>query len=343
MENEYIFKDGLIDLGLVYEKIKENWKLIVLSGLVFSFFAFILAKIIIKPTWISTAIIIRPNYSQLTEIRTEISPLESINGISLQLVNKYSSKDWLLERFINEYSSYNNKINYIKNNKELFSIVKNNDENFQVENGIERIDIEKLDSGKNTFKLTASGFSSKNSFEILEGYINYTNAEVLNIMLGNLNSLIKNEKELLEVRYYGAYNQAKDTLNLAKEKNNISLKLAKAANVEYPKENLNENNDSFSFAIGSKALEEKAKILNTTKDLSLFNPDIYKLKYQIKSLEKIELKDKLNIKVFSFMKTVGYPLNPEKNKTRVIILLGMFFGFLVGMVFAIFKKQSSHF
>ncbi|WP_318514008.1 Wzz/FepE/Etk N-terminal domain-containing protein [Photobacterium leiognathi] len=339
MSKEYIFENNLVNIGLMCGRIIKSWKLILLSGLIFLSLAFVFVKLYLKPIWMSSAIVSSPAYSQLSEIRTEVSPLTNIDPSTKILVSNYTSSKWLIEQFVQEYDKYDTKLEFIKNNKKLFGITDGPSENLQIKNALNKIDLQKNKNGKNTFELTASSYSPEVSYNILSDYINLVNSNVISKMAKNLNALVRNEKDILINKSENAYNRAYIILDELKERNNFALRLAKSAKVEYPKENLDEDDKKFAFAIGSRALEEKAKILNTTKSLNVFNSEISILKYNLKMVNDIKIRDKLDINVYDLVKSPSEPLTPEKNKALVIIILGAIFGLILGMVIAVFKNK----
>ncbi|HIF9202358.1 TPA: hypothetical protein ACX6QC_003840 [Photobacterium damselae] len=339
MEKEYIFENNLVNIGLICRRFKYHWKLIVLSGLIFSSLAFVFARVFFKPVWISSAIVNEPKYSQLSAIRTEVIPLINMDSSIKTVLSNYTSSDWLIEQFILQYNRYDTKLNYIKNNKKLFGITDGANENIQIKNALDRLNFKKISNEKNIFELTASASSSEDSYNILNGYIELVNFNVISEITKNLNILVRNEKELLINKAENAYNEGSILLEEFKEKNKIALRLAKSAKIEYPKENLNEVDKEFAFSIGSKALEEKAKILNTIKNISLFNPQIGVLKNKIEIVNNIKIREQLDINIYGVIKSPSLPLTPEKNKTPIVILLGAIFGFIFGMVMAILKNK----
>ena len=291
--------------------------------------------------WTSSAVITNGQYQDTSSIRKELTNLyvvldSNYKNDNRMRINHIFSADILLASFITEFNAYNNKKLFINSNSIMIDYAKNAKINLS-NNSVffdtwnKKISARVLNQkDKGIYRLEFQGKTASESYELLKAYISFTNKRVRDELLTGLNSEISDKKQMLTVQLISLQNRAEQKRAIEAQKTKYSLDIAKVAKIEQPLAQMN-NSNLFSIDLGIKGLSEQEKILQTTKDLSLFEPNIRLVSFELKLLDEINISDNLDIKSIRFLQSPNLPvLKDAPNRTRIVVL-----AFLLGTMMGI--------
>lgn len=94
---------------------------------------------------------------------------------------------------------------------------------------------------------------------------------------------------------------------------------------------------SYLFMLGEKYLKAQIDVANE-KDV-VYPPRYYQIDYQIEQLELLLEKVKtVTTKAYRYQASPDYPINKDKPKTVIILLLGVIVGCVLGCLFVLFNS-----
>ncbi|MGV2703333.1 LPS O-antigen chain length determinant protein WzzB [Aeromonas salmonicida] len=241
----------------------------------------------------------------------------------------------LYEEFVREFNSYENRQEFLRSS-DLFKhqVVSNQlDERSQrrwLRDWAKLMFAEPVDKkGEGSeILLTTSADNSIEALLMLEKYINFIIGKQKKRVLSDL--LEQQESQLDSLRMRLSMARADADTNLKNEIKSLMLAIsvAKAAGVEHPLENYS-NNDRFPIALGVKGLEQKLRVLKGI-DLAVYQPALVELQTQINRLKEINLAG-LSFRPFSYSDAPEEPLNRDKPKRAMIVVLATLLGGMLGV------------
>ena len=323
-----INKNGEIDLTESYMQLWYSKGWILICALIFSISAYIYT-LSIQPWWVSSIIITKGQYNDSNLLNEKLIKLSvALTNKDNKSINTLISENNLLDDFIYEYNSYQNKKDFLKlyfssrdfgkqktKNKKQLAILESKFESFKKEDG---------------YKLIFHGHTSKQSSDLLKVYIDYTDRNVYKNTIEKLNSIIINNKQHLEKDLYFLKQEAKNKLEIEIKKTKYSIEIAKAVN----KQKLilsSGDDDLFPITLGVQGLQEKYKILKETNELSILVPEISIVEDNIKILRKVNLSNKMDFSSIHIVDGKEPSVIKEKSKSIFIITLG----FILGLMFSV--------
>lgn len=288
-----------------------------------------------KQIWSAHAVIKAPETLDILPILRVASQATS-EGIT-----RFPDNQALYNKFINEFNSYDNQREYLENSnlfKSYITAAQLDDEGQRrwLHDWARLISAEPIDKNgeKQGTALTASADTAGGALNILEGYIDFITAK----QQQSLKSSLWAEKSLVldtKIAYLKkTKNSAERTLKHEIEQVTIAMTVAKASGVERPLENYS-TIDRFPITLGSKGLEEKLKVLKTL-DLNIYEPTLTDLQEQIDRLKQVNL-DSINFRPFSYLTSPEEPLNRDKPKRTLIVVLATLLGGMLGIAIALVR------
>jgi len=122
------------------------------------------------------------------------------------------------------------------------------------------------------------------------------------------------------------------------ERTEYALRISQTAGIEGPVANLN-NKSIFDIDFGAKALKEKLKILKEIKDPELFNPELAGIRLQLDSLLAMP-QEEVSFVSYHYLRSPSEPLNRDKPKRTLVVVMATFAGLMMGVVVALFRASS---
>lgn len=181
-----------------------------------------------------------------------------------------------------------------------------------------------------TLGFTAS--TADDAKEVLEGYINYVAARVVNETTDNIRNTLalktRFEQEKLNLDRVRLTNQRDTKI----QRLNYSLEVANAAGIKKPVYSngqvVNDDPD-FSITLGADGIQEKLRIEKSLKDIADLNADLRNREYHVEQLQKLNVKD-IEFSPFKYQLSPSLPMKKDgQGKAVITILMG-----LVGIIVA---------
>ncbi|EAS44594.1 hypothetical protein C9J48_27200 [Photobacterium profundum] len=320
----------------------SKWLLILcslLTGIVASIYAFNSQE-----WWSSSEIITEANYNDLSSLRNDVSPL-FIVAAKTEKLEKIFSPNKIFIDFINEYNKPLTKSEFILSN-DLLKIKMSNQklEEEQQKNAFVKFWSNKIKYKKqgDNFKLIFESNSAEESQLLLSQYSKFVHERVKNNIIDDVKSRIVSLVSLLEVKNDVLNEAVKANIKLEVEITKLALSVTKASNFSNPIENVNGDN-FLPIELGSKALSEKYKVLSAVDDFSIFDPEIHRIKSEIKMLNDIDVNYEMEFNVIGYVNVAELPLNSDKPKRSLIVIIGLFIGLFLGCVISVYRESSRYY
>jgi LPS O-antigen subunit length determinant protein (WzzB/FepE family) len=122
------------------------------------------------------------------------------------------------------------------------------------------------------------------------------------------------------------------------ERTEFALRISQTAGIEAPITNLN-NNSIFAIDFGAKALDEKLKILKEIKTPELINPELADIRLHLESLLAMP-QEKVSFVPYHFIRSPSEPLNRDKPKRTLMVVMATLAGLMVGVMAALLRASS---
>lgn len=316
---------------ILRELLSLLWSRRVLILSITSFFAVagIIYVLYAPQVWSANAVINTPG------IRDVQLMLRVTNRARLFGLTELPDSKELYEEFVREFNSYDNRQEFLRSS-DLFKhqIVSNQlDERSQrrwLRDWAKLMLAEPVDKkgeGSEIF-LTTSADNSFDALAMLEKYIKFIIDKQKKRVLSDLLEQQKSQLDGLRIRLDMAREDAGTNLKNEIRSLMLAISVAKAAGVEHPLENYT-NNDRFPIALGVKGLEQKLRVLKGI-DLAVYQPALVELQTQINRLKEINLAG-LSFRPFSYSDAPEEPLNRDKPKRAMIVVLATLLGGMLGV------------
>ncbi|MGC9531028.1 LPS O-antigen chain length determinant protein WzzB [Vibrio atlanticus] len=193
------------------------------------------------------------------------------------------------------------------------------------------------------YVLSFQSMTKESSFDLLSSYITFTELQVREDVFDHLEALIFSERNELIQQKMVFESKARNRLLAEIERAQSALKIAKAAGVDTPLLSGNAR-DFYAIELGSKALQEKIKILESVKNLTVLEPRLQQITAQLDILDSIEIDRTVDFKAFRYLSDVEPPTTRDKPKRALIVVLGTLLGGMLGVAIVLirfaFRKED---
>ncbi|WP_135385111.1 LPS O-antigen chain length determinant protein WzzB [Vibrio tasmaniensis] len=261
----------------------------------------------------------------------------------------------IFQRFVDLFNSSNNKLDFLDQSAEFKDIKESHFSNVSeitedVERKfyiawLERISASLADKKDKDapYTLTFQSITKESSFDLLRSYIAFTEVQVRDNAFDHLEALVFGElNELLQQKTV-LESKAKNRLLAEIDRAQSALKIAKAAGVDTPLLSGNAR-DFYAIELGSKALQEKIKILESVKNLTVLEPRLQQITAQLDMLDNIEIDRTVDFQAFRYLSNVEQPTTRDKPKRALIVVLGTLLGGMLGVAIVLirfaFRKED---
>lgn len=261
----------------------------------------------------------------------------------------------IFQRFVDLFNSSNNKKAFLDESSEFQEI---KDDSFSSASEVtedttrklytewfERISASLRDKKDTSspYILTFQATTKESSFDLLSSYISFTELQVRNDAFDHLEALVFGERNELFQQKMVLESKARNRLLVEIERAQSALKIAKAAGVETPLLSGNAR-DFYAIELGSKALQEKIKILKSVKNLAVLEPRLQQITAQLDMLDSIKIDRTVDFHAFRYLSDVEQPTTRDKPKRALIVVLGTLLGGMLGVAIVLirfaFRKED---
>ncbi|MEZ8012899.1 MULTISPECIES: LPS O-antigen chain length determinant protein WzzB [Vibrio] len=261
----------------------------------------------------------------------------------------------IFQRFVDLFNSSNNKQDFLEQSAELKDIKDNHFANvseitedaerkFYI-SWLERVSASLADKKNKDapYVLSFQSTTKESSFDLLSSYISFTELQVREDVFDHLEALVFGERNELLQQKTVLESKAKNRLLAEIERAQSALKIAKAAGVDTPLLSGNAR-DFYAIELGSKALQEKIKILESVKNLTVLEPRLLQITAQLDMLDSIKIDRTVDFHAFRYLSDVEQPAARDKPKRALIVVLGTLLGGMLGVAIVLirfaFRKED---
>ncbi|MFA0251409.1 LPS O-antigen chain length determinant protein WzzB [Vibrio sp. 10N.261.45.A4] len=261
----------------------------------------------------------------------------------------------IFQRFVDLFNSNNNKQAFLKQSAEFQDIKDNHFANAAeiTEDATRKLYIAwlarasaSLADKKNKdapYVLSFQSITKESSFDLLNSYIVFTELQVREDAFDHLEALVFGERNELLQQKMALESKARNRLLAEIERAQSALKIAKAAGVDTPLLSGNAR-DFYEIELGSKALQEKIKILESVKNLTVLEPRLQQITAQLDILDSIKIDRNVDFNAFRYLSNVEQPTTRDKPKRALIVVLGTLLGGMLGVAIVLirfsFRKED---
>jgi LPS O-antigen subunit length determinant protein (WzzB/FepE family) len=353
------YQDDEIDLRELLTSLWKNKTLILTITAIFSITGIIYA-LLAPQVWSAKAIVAAPLPIHLEQLNLRFEKLvalldinsnnlnnpndlkkttdnEFINSNHSELLEIFSETK-LFNDFIQAFDSFDNKSEFLRTNGYVH---KEGKEDVNKQRTLEKMAKNiSVNQKKNEASATLS-FSADNAQEagkLLNEYLNFIiDKEVVaknKVLDGTVASKTNMFSLVFQVRKAEALKRLQEDI----ERTEYALRISQTAGIEGPIANFN-NKSIFDIDFGAKALKEKLKILKEIKTPELFNPELADIRLHLDSLLAMP-QEKVSFVPYHFLRSPSEPLNRDKPKRALVVVLVTLAGLMTGMVVALFRASS---
>ncbi|BFM49675.1 Wzz/FepE/Etk N-terminal domain-containing protein [Marinomonas sp. THO17] len=186
------------------------------------------------------------------------------------------------------------------------------------------------------YTLKGESDTDQDSFELLQNYIIYASQQARKIAIANLNSIVKVKEYELQQELSMLQDQAKESLEAELAQSRYALKITEAAGIQRPIENLGVS-DLFPINIGANALAAKVKVLEELDQLSVLDPRLDVVNSELRLIERLKIDKNADFETFRFIDAPEKPLSRTSPNRRLIALLGVLLGGMLGCLIVLVR------
>ncbi|MCR4456454.1 LPS O-antigen length regulator Wzz(fepE) [Pseudescherichia sp. L3] len=182
-----------------------------------------------------------------------------------------------------------------------------------------------------SWTLSFSASTPEDAKEVLEGYVDYVAAKVVNETTDNIRNTLalktRFEQEKLNLDRVRLTNQR----DIKIQRLNYSLEVANAAGIKKPVYSngqvVNDDPD-FSITLGADGIQEKLRIEKSLKDIADLNADLRNREYHVEQLQKLNVKD-IAFSPFKYQLSPSLPMKKDgQGKAIITVLMGLVGGII---------------
>lgn len=283
--------------------------------------------------WISQAEIKQPTLKEVESLELNINQLINAKIPASAFVS--FSKKALYGDFINNFNSFNNKRQFLMEHGYLDAeaaqsgITDPKGKLLLLKKMAEGISAKAPDKLREDVILSFAADTATEAKQRLEQYIDFIQQQESMAKGKELNTIWQNRIKTLQTQFESA---KIDTLKQLQDdilRTEYSLRITKAAGIEAPVQNL-QDQGSLAIDLGARALAEKLKILKEIKNPEFMNPGIGALRLQLNSLQAIKI-EALPFQSFAYLASPSEPLSRDKPKRPLVVVLATLLGGMLGV------------
>ncbi|GAB6192078.1 LPS O-antigen chain length determinant protein WzzB [Desulfocastanea catecholica] len=337
------YQDDEIDLRELLTSLWANKLLIIAITVIFSL-AGIAYALLAPQLWSAKAVVIPPLPSLSDQLQLRLENLVAISNRS-SIIKSHDeflagfSDAKLFTDFIQAFASFDNKIEFYKTNGYVRQVDTQDVRSQQrlLAECAEKISV-KQKKDEEDATLSFGSDNSQEAVKLLNEYLAFIQNKEVETKNRLLTEKIANQTSTLNFIYQVKKAETLKRLQEDIARTEYALRISKAAQVEAPVENLN-NQSIFAIDLGAKALDEKLKILKEIKSAELINPELADIRLQLDSLQAIP-QEKVAFTSYHFLQSPSEPLSRDKPKRPLVVILATMAGLMVGVMAALLRATS---
>jgi len=344
-----------IDLWNLFTSLWKN-KLLILAITVIFCLAGIAYALLAPQLWSAKAVVVAPLPSQSEQLQLRLETFAALKKLAARrdittdrsnitddddefekFLDGFSDEK-LFKDFIQAFASFDNKIEFLKTN----GYVQQGDIHDAgslprlLAGMVEKISVKQQKDEEET-TLSFGADNAQEALKLLNEYLSFIQTKEVTAKNKRLAGKIASQINSLNFIYQVKKADALKRLQMDIARTEYALRISKAADIETPVENLN-NQSIFAIDFGAKALNEKLKILKEIKNTELINPDLADIRLQLDSLQAMP-QEKVSFASYHYLQSPSEPLGRDKPKRPLVVILATMAGFMVG-VMAAFLRAS---
>jgi LPS O-antigen subunit length determinant protein (WzzB/FepE family) len=292
--------------------------------------------------WSAKAIVVAPLPTQLEQLHFRLEKVFALmdpGSVKHSELRAAFSAKKLYTDFIQAFDSFDNKSEFLKSNGYLRQEGKQDVNTLQrsFEGGAKNISVT---HNKNAPSVTLS-YSADNAQEaekLLTDYLNFIETKEEAAKNKLLADIVTNQIDIITFNLQILETETLKQLQEEIARTEYALRISETAGIEAPVENL-KNQGVFAIDFGAKALSEQLKILKEIKNPQLINPSLADYRLKLDSLRAVP-PEKVRFVSFHFLKSPSPPLERDKPKRSLVVVLATFTGLMTGMMIALFRASS---
>ncbi|MBL4240364.1 LPS chain length-determining protein [Vibrio fluvialis] len=315
--------------------------------------------------WSSTAKIAEPQPQDIAAYRQQVKQFQPIFDIYQEdgtvLVSEelddLVDSEILFRRAVDAYDSNNNKREFLDSSEEFqqykSAIGVTNSDTDEGKDSIRRLyadwfqkitaQAEDKKAELSPYNLSFQSTTKQSSYSLLSEYLDVIGQKEREGALNNLQAIVASKRNELVQQKKILESQAKNRLEVEAERAKYALDIAKAADVTTPIQS-NNGSEIFSIDMGTKALSEKVKVLESIKNLSVIEPRLQQINAKLDMLNNLHIDRNVKFQTFRFLENVERPVSRDKPKRALIVVLGILLGGMLGVAIVLirfaFRKES---
>ncbi|MBY8211496.1 LPS chain length-determining protein [Vibrio fluvialis] len=315
--------------------------------------------------WSSTAKIAEPQMQDMAAYRQQVKQFQPVFDIyqedgtvlvSQELDDLIDSKI-LFRRAVDAYNSNNSKREFLDSSEEFqqykSAVGVANSETDEGKDASRRLyatwfekivaQAEDKKAELSPYNLSFQSTTKESSYSLLNEYLDDISQKEREGALNNLQAIVASKRNELVQQKKILESQAKNRLEVEAERAKYALDIAKAADVTTPIQS-NNGSEIFSIDMGTKALSEKVKVLESIKNLSVIEPRLQQIDAKLDMLNNLHIDRNVKFQTFRFLENVEQPISRDKPKRALIVVLGTLLGGMFGIAIVLirfaFRKES---
>ncbi|MBX9564213.1 O-antigen chain length regulator [Aeromonas hydrophila] len=283
--------------------------------------------------WVSQAEIKLPTLKEVESLELNINQLMNAQ-VPATAFTSFDKKALYVD-FVDSFNSFNNKRQflvergYLEANAAQSEITDQKGKRMLLKVMAEGINAKTPDKLREDITLSFAAETADEAKLRLEQYITFIQQQESSAKSKELNTIWQNRIKTLQTQFESAkadtLKQLQDDILLTE----YSLRITKAAGIEAPVQNL-QDQGSLAIDLGARALAEKLKVLKEIKNPEFMNPGIGALRLQLNSLQAINIEAQ-PFQSFAYRASPNEPLNRDKPKRPLVVVLATLLGGMLGV------------
>ncbi|PHI31825.1 hypothetical protein CRN84_22150 [Budvicia aquatica] len=288
-----------------------------------------------KEQWTATAVVDAPSFETMDNYYQGYRLLE---GNVEKPTSSEEVADKLFKQFISLAGSYNELSKFVSGSDYFKKLAEGKDEQSRARLLNDIIDNVKLTKEKDSsiYSLSFPAATAIEAKNLLEKYVSVVNSNISKTQYAQLTTQIENKKQTLK-------NQMDAIKNIAEEQRleeiqniKMALTVAEKTNIQKPEiTSLTKLDNNSLFLLGKDALSAMSQGIE--KQPLVMSDDYYDLQRQWINLNNFKV-DRADAKGFSYLKSPMEPIDRDKPRNGLILVLGCLVGLIIGTCFILINN-----
>lgn len=288
--------------------------------------------------WSAKAIVVEASPVEVEQLRQRLERMvvtTTINNNTDFLA--LFSEEKLFTGFIQAFDSFDNKATFLKEKNYLPTLETEDERALRSTIAEVATGIAATQKKNETFyTLSFPADNATDAAKRMNEYIDFINTKETARINQQISDKIKAQTEALSLQHQL---QETDTLKRLQEditRTELALRVSRAAGVEAPLENLN-NQTLISIDLGAKALDEKLKVLKEIKEPEILNSALADTRQKLDSLKALPA-EPVQFTPYHFLQSPEEPISRDKPKRSLVVALSLIGGLMLGVMTVLMRS-----